>query len=223
MMAGKPPTRAKVGLIFDDGFARSTLATAKLFEEFHLPAVFAVIAEPKDFAPTFIKGDFAMWNELQSRGHIIQPHGYTHAKLTELPHQQAVAQIERCLATFSEKLDRFDPKRAVYYYTYNCGSSRLNEFLLPRVHAIRQDGSGFLSQRDIESRVWHSTAIGPHDPGDELLQLLDRAADQRPHTFLFTLHGTDGEAWGAIALDKLRRVLDRIVTEEAFEYWPVGQ
>lgn len=213
--------RTRVGLIFDDGFARSSLATAALFEEFNLAAVFAVLAEPRDFAPKFIKGDFALWNELQSRGHVIQPHGYTHAKLTEIPFDAAVNQMERCLATFTEKLDGFDAKRAVYCHTYNCGNPALNAWLQPRVHAIRQDGTGFHSQREIDSKIWHSTAIGPHDPGDELLSLLDRVARERPHTFLFSLHGADGEAWGAIALDKLRRVLNRIVTDEALEYWPV--
>jgi len=215
--------KTRVGLIFDDGMLKSSLATAKLFEEFGLAAVFAVIAETKDFAPAFVKGDFQVWNEMQQRGHVVAPHGYTHAKLTELPVPAACDLITRCLDTFTEKLDGFVAKAAVYDYTYNCGSPKLNEFLLPRVKAIRQDGTGFLSAKEIESRVWHSTAIGPHDPGDELLALLQQAKRRRPHTFLFTLHGTDGEAWGAIALDKLRRVLETIVSEEAFEYWVVGK
>jgi peptidoglycan/xylan/chitin deacetylase (PgdA/CDA1 family) len=211
----------RVSLIFDDGFVRSTVATARLFEEFKLPAVFAALAEPKTFAPQFAKGDFALWNDLQSAGHIVQPHGLDHAKLTELSPDVAIEQMGRTLDLFAEKLDGFDAKRSVYCHTYNCGSPALNEWLLSRVHAVRQDGSGFMSSAEIELRIWHCTAIGPHDPGDELLELLDRAAKKRPHTFLFTLHGVDGEAWGAIASDKLRRVLERITTDDAFEYWPV--
>ena len=76
-------TRTKVGLIFDDGFAKSTLATAAIFEQYKLPAVFAVLADSSSFVPGC--GDWAMWNDLQRRGHIIQPHGQTHAKLTDLP------------------------------------------------------------------------------------------------------------------------------------------
>jgi hypothetical protein len=129
--------------------------------------------------------------------------------------------MERCLAAFSENLDGFDAKRAIYCHTYNSGGPKLNEWLLPRVHAVRQGGDGCLSKQQIDSRVWLCEAIGPHDPGDELLKLLDHAERERPHTFLFTLHGIDGEAWGAIALDKMRRVLERITQTPMFEYWPV--
>ena len=219
------PTRAptRVGLIFDDGFVRSALATAKLFDEFGLPAFFAVIAEPGDWAQQFPKGHFALWNELQARGHIVQPHGFTHANLRELPHERATDQITRCLAAFSERLDGFEPARAVYCYAYNSATPRLNEWLMPQVRAVRQGGSGFLSEDDLARGFWHSDAIGPHDPGDALLALLDRAREQRPPAFLFTLHGLDGEAWGAIATEKLRRVLEIVRTDEAFEYWGVGR
>jgi peptidoglycan/xylan/chitin deacetylase (PgdA/CDA1 family) len=218
-----PVGKTRVGLIFDDGFVPSTLATAKLFEEFSLPAFFAVIAEPGDWAPQFPKGDFALWNELQARGHIIQPHGLTHAKLSELPHERAVGEIERCMATFAERLDHFDPARSVYCYAYNSATRRLNEWLMCRVRAVRQQGSGFLSGEDLLRGFWHSDAIGPHDPGDELFALLDRARAERPPAFLFTLHGLDGEAWGAITTAKLRRVLEIITSDDAFEYWPVGR
>ena len=215
--------RTRVGLIFDDGFVPSTLVTAKLFEEFRLPAVFAVLAEPGDFAPEFVKGDFGLWNELQARGHIIQPHGLTHAKLSELPHERATDEIARCLDAFSERLRGFEPKRAVYCYAYNSATPQLNEWLRPRVRAFRQVGSGFLSDADLAAGFWHSDAIGPHDPGDELIAVLDRVRRERPPAFLFTLHGLDGEAWGAIALPKLRRVLEIITTDDALEYWPVGR
>jgi peptidoglycan/xylan/chitin deacetylase (PgdA/CDA1 family) len=213
----------KVGLIFDDGFLKSTLATAALFDQFKLPAVFAVVAEPKDFAPGFVKGDFALWNELQNRGHIILPHGYTHAKLPDLPHEQAVGELERCLDTFAEKLHGFDARNSVYCYAYNSGTKRLNQWLLPRVKALRQGGTGMLSSEELASGVWHSDAYGPDDPGDHLIGLLDRARKAKPDAFLFSLHGIDGEAWGAIALATLRRVLETIQNDPEFEYWQVGR
>jgi peptidoglycan/xylan/chitin deacetylase (PgdA/CDA1 family) len=214
--------KTKVGLIFDDGFIKSTLATADLFEEFKLPAVFAVIAAPGDWAPQFVKGDFSLWNELQQRGHIVQPHGFTHAKLDELPYDAAVDQLRRCLGAFQEKLDGFDAKRAVYMYAYNSGTPRLNDWLLGRVHAMRQGGSGLMSQGEFDARVWHSDAIGPDDPGPKLLALLDRVRRKRPAVFLHSLHGTDGEGWGAIALSSLRRVLEIVTSDPAFTYWPVA-
>src|SRR4051794_28760781 len=92
--------RTRVGVIFDDGFAASSLRTAEIFEQYKLPAVFAVLADPT----LFVKGcgDWAMWNELQRRGHIIQPHGQTHAKLTDLPPADGVDLVRRCLDSFAE-------------------------------------------------------------------------------------------------------------------------
>src|SRR5262249_19244360 len=113
--------RTRVGIVFDDGFVKSTLATAELFERFNLPAVFAVLAHPEGFAPQFRVGDFSLWNELQSRGHIIQPHGFTHANLQSMDYPQAVGELEKCLDRFGEKLRGFEPARAVYCFAYNLG------------------------------------------------------------------------------------------------------
>ena len=217
----KSAEKTKVGIIFDDGFVKSTLATAALFEEFKLPAVFAVVGEPGDWASHIPKGDFGLWNELQQRGHIVQPHGLKHAKLDELPHEEAVDQVERCLAMFAGKLDGFDPARAIYMCAYNSSTPRLNDWLLRHVHALRQGGSGLVSQREFESRLWHSDAFGPDDPGPRVLKLLKKARKTRPPVFLHSLHGVDGEGWGAIALPTLRKVLEIITTDDALEYWPV--
>jgi peptidoglycan/xylan/chitin deacetylase (PgdA/CDA1 family) len=214
--------KTKIGIIFDDGFAKSSLATATLFEQYKLPAYFAVLAEPKGFSPNFRIGDFALWNELQARGHVVYPHGYTHVKMSEIPHEQAVGELERCLATFSEKLNGFDAKQAMYAFAYNCGTPALCEWLLPRVRAVRIGGTGFLSEADLKSRIWHNVTHGPDDPGDHLLDHLEQCRVKKPPAFFYSLHGLDGEAWGAIAQDKLKRVLDLITTDDAFEYWRIG-
>jgi len=213
--------KTKIGIIFDDGFAKSSLTTAKLFEQYKLPAYFAVLAEPKGFSPNFRIGDFALWNELQARGHVVYPHGYTHVKMSEIPHEQAVSELERCLATFSEKLNGFDAKQAMYAFAYNCGTPALCEWLLPRVRTVRIGGTGFLSEADLKSRILHNVTHGPDDPGDHLLDHLAHRGVRIPPAFFYSLHGIDGEAWGAIAQDKLKRVLDLITTDDAFEYWRI--
>src|SRR5438093_9066025 len=114
--------KTKIGILFDDGFARSSVTTAALFEEFGLRATFAVLANPSGFAPQFQLGDFALWNELKSRGHVIHPHGYTHANLRSMSYADAIDELERCLSTFSEKLRGFDAQRALYCFAYNCGT-----------------------------------------------------------------------------------------------------
>jgi peptidoglycan/xylan/chitin deacetylase (PgdA/CDA1 family) len=210
----------KIGIIFDDGFIKSTLATAKLFEEFKLPAVFAVIADPTNFVKGC--GDFVLWNEMQSRGHIVQPHGYMHTNLSKIPHEQAVVEIDQCLATFGENLQGFDASECLYAFAYNSGPPALCEYLLPRVRAVRIGGEPMLSERQLKSRVWKSETFGPGDPADDFLARLEKCRRKKPAALFYCLHGIDGEYWGAIALDKLRRILDMIVTDEAFEYWDLG-
>jgi peptidoglycan/xylan/chitin deacetylase (PgdA/CDA1 family) len=211
--------KTKVGLIFDDGFAQSSLKTAEIFESFGLPAVLAVLADPSSFVPGC--GDWGMWNELQRRGHIIHPHGQTHAKLSELPPEQAVHQVRRCLDSFAENLDGFDAKGALYAFTYNRPTRQAIDWLLPRVRAVRVGGVPLLSEADLASRVWRSQADGPHDPFDDCIGVLDRAAQKRPAAVFYCLHGLDGERWGATSSDNLRRILERITTDEAFKYWPL--
>ena len=211
--------RTKVGLIFDDGFAKSTLATAEILEEYKLPAVFAVIADPSSFVPGC--GDWSMWNELQRRGHIIQPHGQTHAKLTDLPPTAAVDLVRRCLDSFTENLQGFEAKNALYAFTYNTPTPQAIQWLLPRVRAVRIGGDPLLCEADLKSRIWRSQTDGPHDPYENCAHYMNRAVRERPAALFYCLHGLDGEYWGATSSDNLRRILDRITTDPAFAYWPL--
>jgi len=78
-------------LSWDDGFLKSSLKTAEIYERYGLRAEFNVIATahlPDNALPANMQpgqrwgaafGDFALRNDLQARGHVIQPHGYRHA------------------------------------------------------------------------------------------------------------------------------------------------
>jgi hypothetical protein len=162
-----------------------------------------------------------MWNELQQRGHIIQPHGLTHARLPDLPPAQAIDLVRRCLDSFSENLDGFDAKQALYAFTYNSPTPETIEWLLPRVRAMRIGGDPLLSENDLKSRVWPSRTDGPHDPYADFIGHFTRAKDATPPAFFYCLHGLDGEKWGATSSDNLRRILDAITTDNQFEYWPL--
>jgi hypothetical protein len=211
--------KTKIGIIFDDGFARSTLKTAEIFESFGLRAVFAVLADPSGFVDGC--GDWTMWNELQRRRHIIHPHGLTHAKLTDLSPRDAVDHVRRGLDSFAEHLEGFDPRQAVWAFTYNTPTHEAVDWLLPRVRAVRVGGDPILSQADLASRVWRSQTDGPGDPYEDCVRCLDRAAKQRPAAMFYCLHGLDGEYWGATSSDHLRRILERVTMDDAFEYWPL--
>jgi peptidoglycan/xylan/chitin deacetylase (PgdA/CDA1 family) len=212
-------TRTKVGLVFDDGFAKSSIVTAELFEKYGLRALFAVLANPADFAPKVVKGDFDLWNELAARGHRVQPHGYTHARMPELSFEEGLAEIEKCLEVFSEKLAGFDAGKCVYHFTYNLDTAELTRWLLPRVAAVRNAGDGFLSDAQIASRVWGAISYGPDDPYEFLRSQLQLCRERRPAAYIFNLHGIDGEAWGATSLDHLQRIIELILGDDALEYW----
>jgi peptidoglycan/xylan/chitin deacetylase (PgdA/CDA1 family) len=211
--------KVKFGIVFDDGFRASSVKTADIFERAGLRATFAVLSEPAGFAPNFSFGDFALWNELQSRGHAVHPHGHRHTNLTTVPHDVAVAEVEECLASFSEHLDGFDAGRAIWHYAYNSNTAALDQYLVTRVRATRGKGTGFLFAEDLRARVLHSRTFGPGDPTEDLLQHVRLCRELRPPAFIYSLHGLDGEAWGAIPGDSLRRILDTVTSDPALEYW----
>ena len=209
----------KVGIIFDDGFEKSSPKTAEMFEQYGLGAVFAVIADITHF--TKGAGDWTLWNELQRRGHIVHPHGQTHVKLSDIPPAQAIDSVRQCLQSFEANLEAFDPRQAVYACTYNIGTPEVIEWLLPRVRAVRIGGNPLLSDSDLASRVWRSAAFGPGDPYEDFLHHIELARKHEPAALLYCLHGLDGEYWGAIPSDHLRRILDTIRDDPQLEYWPL--
>ena len=119
----KPRKRHLITLSFDDGFRKSFLRTAEIYEKHKLSACLNVLAagHRKDFRPPgeylagSPRGDFVLWNELQKRGHEIMPHGYRHANLRQLPFEEARDLILRCLDVFDDQLKDFDRKQAVFY------------------------------------------------------------------------------------------------------------
>lgn len=213
-------SRIKVGLIFDDGIAKSSLKTADIFEEFKIPAVFAVIADTSKFVPGC--GDWNMWNELQARGHHVQPHGQTHVKLTEIPIEQAIASVQQCLDSFEKHLKRFNPKQALYAFTYNTPTPETIEYLLPRVRAVRIGGNPFLTESNFRTRIWTNQTFGPADPFDDFMDCLARARQTKPVALFYTFHGLDGEYWGNTTSDHLRKVLETITTSPDLEYWDLS-
>ena len=135
-----------VTLSFDDGFKKSSIKTAEIYEKHKLSACINVVASAhmKDFIPpdypTVPRGDFGLWNELQARGHEIMPHSYKHANLQQLPLSESKDLIRRCLDVFSKELKDFDPKKAVYNFAYNASTPELEEWLATQVRAFRTGG-----------------------------------------------------------------------------------
>ena len=78
----QPTKKHLVTLSFDDGFTKSSIRTAKIYEKHKLSACLNVVASAhmKDFRPPdypeLSRADFGLWNDLAARGHEIMPHGY---------------------------------------------------------------------------------------------------------------------------------------------------
>ena len=84
LQSGTPPKTHIVSLSFDDGFKKSFVRIAQIYEKFGLSGCFNIIASAHmpnnqvrdDYMKQEQFGDFGIWNELQDRGHEIMPHGY---------------------------------------------------------------------------------------------------------------------------------------------------
>jgi peptidoglycan/xylan/chitin deacetylase (PgdA/CDA1 family) len=219
-----------VTLSFDDGFRESSLKTAEIHERHGLSACINVVATAH--LPTFEMpneyhrspvGDFALWNELQARGHEIMPHGFKHANEAEMPLAQAQDLILRCLEVFDRELEGFERAKAVFNFPFNASTPELEGWLSTQVMAFRTGGPPFNFLPHPGQIRLTCTSHGP-DPIDEDL---DRRVDEllaRPSGWLvYNTHGLDGEGWGPLSSDGLDRLLARLVEIPTVRVLPAGR
>lgn len=143
----RPTQRHLITLSFDDGFKKSSMLTASIFEKYKLSACINVVAtghlsnfvNPDEYQVTE-KGDFGLWNELEARGHEIMPHGYKHANKTTIPLEKAQDLIRACLDYFAEHLKDFNAAQAVFNMPYNASTPELEAWLGDQVLAFRTGG-----------------------------------------------------------------------------------
>ena len=161
-------SRHIVTLSFDDGFKKSSIRTAEIYEKHNLSACINVVASAhmKDFRPpdypTVRRGDFGLWNELQARGHEVMPHSYKHANLRQVPLAEAKDLILRCLDVFSRELKDSDPEKAIYNFAYNASTPELEAWLPTQVRGFRT-GAGAINplphkgQVEVAPENWTTT------------------------------------------------------------------
>ena len=104
-----------ITLSFDDGFAKSSIKTAEIYEKYGLSSCINVIAnahlrgsELPDEYHNWPVGDFTLWNDLKRRGHEIMPHGYKHANLAETPMEEVKVLVQKCIEVFDKELEGFE-------------------------------------------------------------------------------------------------------------------
>jgi peptidoglycan/xylan/chitin deacetylase (PgdA/CDA1 family) len=224
-----------VSLSFDDGFKKSSEATADLFERAGLRACINVLAgrfNPGDTAPAPVFkecdipfGDFDLWNDLVARGHEVMPHGYRHANKSKLSFEDAQASILQCLDVFDAELRGFDRRRAIFNFPYNATTPQLEAWLPTIVRASRGGGiaHGINPIPNRETTVIRTCGFGPPNCENHLDQCLAELLKLERGWLVYNTHGLDAEGWGPIGTDYLRRLLDRLVAIPSVRVWPVGK
>ena len=221
-------------LSWDDGFLKSSLKTAEIFEKYGLHAEFNVIATahlpdnalPADMHPgqpwggTY--GDFGLWNELRARGHVIQPHGYKHANKSTLAFEEARGLILRCLEIFSNHLVGFEPAQTIFAFPYNASTLELEAWLPSVVRAFRT-GSGPAINDFPSSRTVKLTTSGWEEAETGLDQYLHNLFEQPDGWLIYNTHGLVGEGWGPVRSEYLVRVLDKLLSRSDIQILPAQE
>lgn len=204
-------------LSFDDGFKKSSLRTAEIYEKYKLSACVNVIATAH--LPDFVLpneyhnwpvGDFGLWNELQLRGHEIMPHGYKHANKKELPLAEAQDLIRRCNDYFSNHLKGFDPKKSVFNFPFNASTPQLEKWLPSQVMAFRTGGPAVNKLPHRGQSKLTCTNFGPGNTDDHLVGEIEKWLAEPSGWFIYNTHGLDDEGYGPLSASVLDRLLDRL-------------
>jgi peptidoglycan/xylan/chitin deacetylase (PgdA/CDA1 family) len=220
-----------ITLSFDDGFKKSFLRTAEIYEKYKLSACLNVIATghmkeyraPGEYIGDSSRGDFGLWNELKARGHEVMPHSYKHANLRQLPLVEAKDLILRCLDVFLKELKDFDPKKAIYSFAYNASTSELERWLPTQVRAFRTGGGAINPWPRKGHAKLTCTSFGPGNCEHAIDREIEKLLARQKGWLIFNTHGLDEEGWGPIKATYLDRLLDKLSAIESVDILPVGQ
>jgi peptidoglycan/xylan/chitin deacetylase (PgdA/CDA1 family) len=219
-----------ITLSFDDGFEKSSIRTAEIYEKYGLSACINVIATAhlKNFTlpneyHAWKAGDFQLWNELKSRGHEIMPHSYDHKNLTEIPLEQAKESILNCLDVFNKELKGFNAKESVYNFAYNASTPEIEEWLGTQVKAFRTGGPVFNPLPHAGQKKLTCISHGPENIDQHLGQSIEEFLKGPEGWFIYNTHGLDEEGWGPVSSVFLDELLDRLTKIKTLEILPAGK
>jgi len=220
-----------ITLSFDDGFKKSSIRTAEIYEKHNLSACINVIATahlntfrpPGEHIAASDKGDFGLWNDLKQRGHEVMPHSYKHANLRQLPLAEAKDLIRRCLDYFSKELKGFDPKEAVFNFPYNSSTPELENWLPTQTKAFRTGGGAINPLPHAGQVKLTCTSYGPGNCEKDIEEKIAQLLDTDSGWLIYNTHGLDGEGWGPITSGFLDKLLERLTAIESVAVMPAGK
>lgn len=218
-----------ITLSFDDGFKKSSIKTAEIFEKYKLAACINVIAtahlpdfdEPNEYHHHPV-GDFGVWNELKQRGHEIMMHGYRHANKTQLSFEEGKILTLRCIDVFSKELKGFDVSKSIYNLPYNASTPELEAWLPSQVMAFRTGGPAINAVPHRNQVKLTCTSHGPDNIDKHLSGEIDNLLALPSGWLIYNTHGLDDEGWGPMTSSFLDRLLAKLVAIETVEVVPCG-
>jgi peptidoglycan/xylan/chitin deacetylase (PgdA/CDA1 family) len=223
------PKKHIVTLSFDDGFQKSSIKTAEIYEKHKLSACINVVASAhmKDFRPpdyhNVPRGDFGLWNDLKARGHEVMPHGYRHANKQSLPFAEARDLILRCLEVFDKELKGFDRREAIFNFPYNASTPELEKWLPTQVRAFRTGGGAINPLPHKGQTKLTCTSFGPGNCEAAIDREIERLLAKDSGWLIFNTHGLDDEGWGPIRATYLEGLLERLLAIPTVEVLPAGR
>ena len=232
--AGLPPEKIThiLTLSFDDGFRKSFVKTAELFEKYNLKACFNVITSahlptfvpPDEYMPERELGDFELWNDFVKRGHEVMPHGWAHENLTKMPVEMARDLIERSLDYFSDHLRGFDPASAIFNFPFNASTPGLNDWTVTKVRAVRTivKGNPVNPLPGKNLKIIDCNSHGPENIDQVLEGEINKFLESDGGWFVYNTHGLDGEGWGPMSSAYLDQLLAKLVRIPTLELLPAG-
>jgi len=217
-----------ITLSYDDGFEKSSIKTAEIYEKYGLSACINVIASAHlrksgslDEYQVQTVGDFELWNDLKKRGHEVMPHSYEHANLTELPLEEAKGLIRKCLDMFHKELDGFVEAEAIYNFAYNASNAPIEEWLATRVRAFRTGGGAVNPLPFDGMKKLTCTSFGPENIDDHLEKTIFDFLEGPSGWLIYNTHGLDDEGWGPVSSGYLDELLDRLTQMNDVAVLPV--
>jgi peptidoglycan/xylan/chitin deacetylase (PgdA/CDA1 family) len=217
-------------LSFDDGFEKSSIRTAEIYEKYGLSACINVIATahlanfslPNEYH-AWKAGDFRLWNELKSRGHEIMPHSYDHQNLTEMSFEEAKGSVLKCLEIFNTELTGFNAKESVYNFAYNASSPEIEEWLGTQVRAFRTGGPAVNALPYPGQKKLTCISHGPENIDQHLGETIDQFLEGPCGWLIYNTHGLDDEGWGPVSSVFLDELLSRLSAMKTVEILPAGK
>jgi peptidoglycan/xylan/chitin deacetylase (PgdA/CDA1 family) len=213
-----------ISLTFDDGFAKSGMDLAKIFEEAGLRTSLNVIARGPDpdyqspdewhNAP---RGSWDLWNELLARGHEVNPHGLDHSDPHKLPAGEAARRVDQCIDIFRKSLRGFDPMKSVFACPYNALTPELEGKLAESFRAYRAGRNWVNPLPSRATRYIGCWSDGPGNADATLEDLINKFLDSPGGWLVAAMHGLDKEGWGPLSSGYLRKLLERLLKDKRVE------